>query len=147
MKGLYYTSSMVRLNSHELSSQQITSLYTQLNKILAPKSPNSTGKLLEELLGYEERVMVAKRIACIVLLTEGYSLYKTAQKLHISTATAEKISKRLNAGSYNTILQRLGASKKSYFSVLDTIDSILHLGGVLPHYNGLDRYPGYEKRN
>ncbi len=133
---------MVRLNKNLLSTNQLEELFIQFTHVAHTKSALETGLILQEVLGKEERVMVAKRIAIIVLIAEGRSLYNIANVLKVSPATAEKIKKNLDSGSYDSILKKLGKSKKSYFEILNTIDSILHLGGILPHYNGLERYKG-----
>lgn len=131
---------MVRLNKNLLTEQQFEQLFIQFVRILDPNKSMSADGVLREILGEEERIMIAKRLATIVLLLEGKSLYNIATTLKISPSTAEKIKRHLDDGDYETILSRLGKSKRNYFAILDTIDSILHLGGILPHYNGLDRY-------
>lgn len=115
-------------------------MFDQLYKTIGALDKNKADGFLSELLGNEEKIMLAKRLATIVLLTENFSLYKTALILKISSATAEKINRKLERGDYDEILKILGKSNKSYFEFLNTLDSILHLGGILPHYNGLDRY-------
>jgi len=131
---------MVRLNKNLLTQQQFEQLFIQFARIVGPHKSAEVDGVLREILGEEERVMVAKRLAAIVLLLENKSLYGIANTLKISPSTAQKIKANLEAGNYSTILKRLGKSKKNYFAILDTIDSVLHLGGILPHYNGLDRY-------
>jgi uncharacterized protein YerC len=131
---------MVRLNRNQLSDKQLVALFGQFILILNPKAPAETENILSEVLGYEEKIMISKRLVAIVLLIEGKSLYSVSNTLKISSATALTIKRKLDAGEYTAIIRRLGLSKKNYFAILDTIDSILHLGGILPHYNGLDRY-------
>jgi len=133
---------MVRLNKNHLTKKQLDSLFAQLGKSLGKLPAKETDSFLTELLGPEERVMLAKRLATIILLIEGKSLYSISRDLKISTATAEKIKSHLNDGGYEFIITSISKNQKVYISLLNTIDSILHLGGILPHYNGLDRYKG-----
>ncbi len=133
---------MVRLNKNKLSPQQLEGLFQQFNKTLGRLSDQKTGDFISELLGKEERIMLAKRLAIIILLLENKSLYQIGNILKISPTTAEKIKYKLDAGEFQHIVTFLGKDKKEYFSILETLDSILHLGGILPHYNGLDRYKG-----
>lgn len=84
--------------------------------------------------------MLAKRLAVIILLVEGRSLYSVAKMLKVSPVTAKKIKRGLERGAYDHILKVLGKSKKDYFVILKTLDAVLSLGGILPHYNGLSRY-------
>ena len=131
---------MVRLNKDQLDDGQLEVLFTQFAQLLNSSNTHTTNQIVYEILGHEERIMLAKRIAIIVLLIEGYSLYEIALKLKVSPATAQKIRHNLEQGDYQSVRRRLGKSKKDYFAFLDVLDNILHLGGILPHYNGMDRY-------
>lgn len=131
---------MVRVNRNELQQNDLKRLFTQLDTTLARLDRTATTHFLSEVLGYEERLTVAKRLAAIVLLVEGYSQYKTAQLLKLSPSTTEKIAETIERGGFDHTLKILGKNKQEYFAVLKALDSILHLGGILPHYNGLDRY-------
>lgn len=86
--------------------------------------------------------MLAKRLAAIVLLIEGMSLYKVSDTLKVSSSTAKQIKSKLDQGDFAHIINTLGKDKNKYFVALEAIDNILHLGGILPHRNGLDRYNG-----
>ncbi|MFT5849781.1 MAG: hypothetical protein ACI9H6_000600 [Patiriisocius sp.] len=144
MKGCirYYLKNMVRLNKNQLDVKQLNALFVQLSETFGKASVPDANYLLTELLGNEERIMLAKRLATVVLLLEGTSLYKTSRVLKISPATAQKIQRQINNNSFTYIVKALGKNKKDYFIILRTLDSILHLGGTLPHYNGMDRYKG-----
>jgi len=86
--------------------------------------------------------MIAKRLAIIILLSEEFSQYKIAHILKLSESTVSAISQKLSNDKFGTIEKTLGKNKKNYFAILEAIDEVLHLGGMLPHYNGLDRYKG-----
>ncbi|MFT5036833.1 MAG: hypothetical protein ACI9VM_000398 [Candidatus Azotimanducaceae bacterium] len=131
---------MVRLNKTHLQTKQIEDLLLQLAKVLSPNKPSHARAALSEILGREEQIMVAKRLATIVLLSEKFSSYKISRILKLSESTVSRTALKLKHGDYKTILHVLGKSKKNYFAVLDIIDDILHLGGILPHYNGIDRH-------
>ncbi|MEZ4195024.1 MAG: hypothetical protein R3B53_01330 [Candidatus Paceibacterota bacterium] len=113
--------------------------------MLGKSSASDADNFLSELLGYEERVMIAKRLACLILILEGISPYKASLILKISPSTADKVQKSIEAKNYDGIIKLLAKNTKNYRSILDTIDSILHLNGILPHYNGLDRYKNLPK--
>lgn len=131
---------MVRLNSTQLSKQQTDQLWLQLIEIISPKQPSHTTRVLHEVLGREEQIMIAKRIAAAVLITEGVTPYRIANKLKLSQTTIHSIRKKVEHGGYAHTLSSITRNKKEYVTFLDTLDTILHLGGILPHYNGLDRY-------
>lgn len=131
---------MVNINKNLLPKKDLNKLFLQLEVTIGKQNVPNTKVLINELLGYEERLTLAKRLAALVLLLEGYSQYKTAKLLKLSPTTTEKISTDMAAGRYNGTIKIIGGNKKNYFAILETLDSILHLGGVLPHYNGIDRY-------
>jgi len=131
---------MVRLNRTKLTKGQLDALFTQMSSAIGKLSKNEIGYFLSELLGEEERVMLAKRLAIIILLQEGNTLYSIAQILKVSPTTAEKIKYKLDKGEYSHVVSALHRSKREYLVILDTLDSILHLGGLLPHRCGLERY-------
>lgn len=133
---------MVRLNKCALEPNQINDLLSELAKVLSPKQSARAYAICSEILGKEEQIMVAKRLAAIVLLLEDFSCYKISRTLKLSESTVSQISHKLTEGEYETIVQSLGKSKTDYFAILNAIDSVLHLGGILPHYNGIDRYRG-----
>ena len=131
---------MVHLNRHKLSGTQQKALFSQLNQTLTKLSKEEPFGFLSELLGKEEQIMIAKRLAIVVLLIEEKSLYSISRTVKVSPSTAGNIKRRLDSGHYTQLVAALCRNKKDYFAILDTLDNILHLGGILPHYNGLDRY-------
>ncbi len=138
----WYHYGMVRINRNELSKKDLDALLHQFDTLLGKLDKNKTKIFLSELLGREERVMLAKRLATVVLLAEGCSEYRVSRILKLSPTTTGKIANLIACGSYAGTLSILKKNKKSYVSILETIDSILHLGGFLPHRVGLDRYRG-----
>ena len=125
---------MVRLNKNLLTDTQLDNLFSQFSKLLNHKDQSMVDDMLREILGPEERIMIAKRLAILILLVEGHTYYSVAKNLKISPATAQRIKFGIEKGRYQNVLRSLGKSKRDYFAILDAIDSILHLGGLLPHY-------------
>jgi len=131
---------MVRINRNELSKKDLDALLQQFDTLLGKLDKTATNVFLNEILGREERVMFAKRLATIILLHEGYSEYKVSRVLKLSPTTTGKVASAIERGAYTGTITILRKNKKNYLSILKTIDSILHLGGILPHRTGLDRY-------
>ena len=125
---------MARIAKRKLKEQHRRELYTQLADTVGTLTAAQADSFLSELLGPEEKIMIAKRLAIIVMINERYSLYRIAETLCVSSATAEKIKARHETGAYTHVVTLLQKNKKGYLSILQTIDSILHLGGILPHY-------------
>jgi hypothetical protein len=131
---------MVRVNRHDLPKKDFDKLLLQFDSLIGKLDQKGTGHFLGELLGPEERLTFAKRFATIVLLSNGISEYKTAQVLKLSPTTTGKIGFEIQRGTYTGIIRLLQKNKRNYLDILNTIDSILHLGGILPHRVGMDRY-------
>lgn len=137
---------MTNISKQKLTPKEEQKLFTQLSKLLTVNSPTTTHRLLDELLGYEEKMMIAKRFAIIALLWQKQSIYSIAQKLHVSTSTVKRIQIDYKIGRYKYILGLLGEPNISFVGILNTIDNILHLGGIMPHYGQTHASEAY-KRN
>ena len=127
---------MVRLNKNQLDEEQLLALYAQFDKRFSNLDTLETHILFNELLGQEERVMLAKRFVAIIMLLESKSLYQISETLKISSSTAQTLQTKLQNDEYNGLVKMFRKNKKEYFDILKAIDDILTLGGILPHYNG-----------
>jgi uncharacterized protein YerC len=136
---------MVRLNKNQLTEEQLNGLFIQLSSTLGTlQTPNVTS-FLTELLGYEERIMLAKRLACIILLNERVTPYKIAATLKMSPSTVESIRKKITGDSYTKVIKLITKKKTDYVAILETLEWIMHGGGIMPRRYGLDRYKGIPK--
>ncbi len=131
---------MVHVNHNQLTQENLDGLFQQFDALLGKLDQKAIRIFMGEILGHEERIMIAKRLATIVLLQEGLSAYKTSLVLKLSPSTVGKIADHIKDGSYAGTIALLHKNKRNYLAILNTIDSILHLNGILPHYNGLERY-------
>lgn len=131
---------MVRVNRNKLPKAELERLFKQFGSFLGKLTENNAGLFLQELLGPEERLTLAKRLAIIVMLNEGYSIYRVADTLKISTSTAERINERLDKGVYDHLLEVLAKNKNDYFVLLDVLEAILTVGGIMPSRAGTGRY-------
>ncbi len=136
---------MVHINRNELSKEDLDGLFSQFDTFLSKLDYGATSTLLNELLGREERITLAKRLAVVILLHEGVSEYTSAKVLKLSPTTTGRIAEDMERGTYKKTIALLQKDKRDYVSLLDTIDSILHLGGLLPHRIGLERYRSLNK--
>lgn len=137
---------MVRVNRNQLSDKDTLQLLRQFDVALAKLAPAHITVLLNELLGKEERLTVAKRLVAIILIHQGYSEYKVSQLLKLSHSTTKIIADKLEGGAYDGILRLLGKRNVGFTELLNSVMSILHLGGILPRRVGLDRYRTIEER-
>ena len=71
-----------------------------INLMAAPRNPHLTQMLLNDVLTATERVMIAKRLAAIVMLCRGYSVYKIHMVLKLSPSTVAILERRLENGAF-----------------------------------------------
>lgn len=125
---------MTNVSKRHLSKRALERLFGELNAVAAKLNESATNDFFHDLLGAEERVMLAKRLAIIVMVAESYSTYRIADKLKVSTSTVDRIKITYERGGYNRLLRLVRSSDRTYLDLWVTLDSILHLGGALPHY-------------
>jgi uncharacterized protein YerC len=132
---------MVRLNKDQLSQDQLDNIFLQLNNVLGKMSSKHTELFLSDLLGPEEKVMLAKRLAVVVMIKEGHSFYKISSTLKVSSGMVSKIKIKFSAGHFDKLLNFIEKDKKIYANLLNTIDSILTVGGIMPYYGQRHKLP------
>lgn len=84
--------------------------------------------------------MLAKRLAIVVMLLEGYSMYSISQTLKVSPTTVQKVQSAAANGAFADVLPLLKKDITNYKAIIDTIESILTVGGIMPAY-GQARLP------
>lgn len=132
---------MARVSKRRLPEKELQGLSQQLSGVIGRLNSRQVEHFLKEFLGPEEKEVLAKRLAVVIMLHEGHSRYATAELLRMSQTTVGTIAERYKRGTYNATLTMLRKNKKDYLAFLDTLDSILHLGGILPHYaSGRERW-------
>jgi len=134
---------MAHVSKTPLDSKQEADLFMQLAKLFANKNLDETQKLFADLLGTEEQIMLAKRLAIVAMLSTGQTIYFIANTLHVSSSTVKRIHFLMEDGKYLS-LAKIFKNKKS-FDLLQAIDDILHLGGILPHYGQTHKSEEYKK--
>lgn len=139
-KSAYNQVCMVRLNKNELSTNRLEDLFKQLSKLLSNSSDRDVGAFLEQLLGPEERIMLAKRLAIAVLLKQDYSHQQIADTLHLSQSTITNLEQRIGKGGIKKIHNVLERNESALESLGNLLEEILTVGGIMPKRVGLDRY-------
>jgi uncharacterized protein YerC len=136
---------MVRMNKNTLPDAKVRQLDKQLTRILGEMEQARISGFLEELLGPEERLMLAKRLAVLVMLKEGYSNFRIADTLKLSPTTITNIKTRQGQGSSIEGNRIRTNHTEAYIAILEIVDSLLTVGGIMPRRNGLDRYKKFRE--
>jgi hypothetical protein len=125
---------MVNISKQALGEKELGKLFAQLNQVIGKLDAKQSALFLKDFLGEEEQIMLSKRLAAILMLHHRQSLYTVARTLKISSAAADNFRTKLDEGAYDHMLAAIQKNKSGYIELLDAVDSILHLGGILPHY-------------
>ncbi len=136
---------MVQISKSPLSKSDEIALFIQLTRLFSKKSDTEMQGILSDLLGYEEKLMLAKRFAIVVLLWKKQSIYSIAKIVHVSTSTVARIHQNYHMDAYMNIIEALDKRNPSIMAILKSIDDVLHLGGILPHYGETHRSEMYKR--
>lgn len=119
---------MTNVSKKKLPAKEFEKLYNQLNAIIAGLDKKSSGEFFSDLLGPEEKIMLVKRLAAVVMYMEGNSSYRVWTLLHISPSTAEKIRFDYENGRYYNVQRLVTKKRKDYEEFWETLEVILRLG-------------------
>ncbi len=125
---------MARVSKNELDQKLAKEIWQQLNETIGRLSGSQAGPFLEGLLGENERIMLAKRLAAIVLIHERHSDYAISITLRMSSATAGKLRRNYKDNRYEKVISGIKKNKADYLDFVDDLIDIIHLG--LPRYAG-----------
>jgi len=81
---------------HKKIFQQFSRLNSNLNK-------KKSSVFLSTLLTETEQTMLAKRLACVLMLHEGYSQYVVEKTLGLSSSTVARVSVAVDFGRYDSL--------------------------------------------
>ena len=86
--------------------------------------------LAQELLSQTERVMLAKRLAVVVLLVRGYTFEQIEETLGVTRQTVVRLWRETKDGRYEKIIRyaRKHTRHFKHESFLDAFIRVIHLG-------------------
>lgn len=107
---------------------QLEHLFDQFGKVIGGLDRHTSPTFFTDLLGPEEKIMIAKRLAAIAMFNEGNSSYRVWQLLKISPSTAERIRLNYEVGRYKNITLALTANRRNYEEFWEALEVILSAG-------------------
>lgn len=119
---------MTNVSKKKLPEKEFGKLYSQLNVLVAGLDKQSSSAFFSDLLGPEEKIMLVKRLAAVVMFIEGNSSYRVWQLLQLSPSTAEKIRFDYERGRYDNLKRIITKKKKDYEAFWQTLEVILRAG-------------------
>lgn len=112
-------------------------LFNQLASSVHAGGKKNTGAVLGNLLTDTEQLMLAKRLAVILMLYEGCSSYRIWKALRMSPSTISRMQQQYDEGDYNDIVRLICKSKAERERFWETIETVLR--GGMPSM-GKDRW-------
>lgn len=135
---------MPHVSSKKLNSRLLEKLS---GKLLAVLGQAQNKKLLSvvtnELFTRTEKVMLAKRLAIILMLANNIPQHRVVEILKVSPTTVSKTSLGIDIGKYTAILK---ISKKEKIDLEKLVWNILTIGGIMPPKVGRKYWRKYSKK-
>lgn len=119
---------MTNISKNVLAQKDMDRLFDQLNVITSKLDKRLSRSFFDNLLGPEEKIMLVKRLAAVVMLIERNSSYRVWKSLKISPTTAEYIRKDYENGRYVDIEKIITKDKADYEKFWKTLEVVLRGG-------------------
>src|SRR6186997_315053 len=121
---------MPHISSKKLDEKLLENLFGKLIIVFEQaQSKKYLKEVLRELFTETEKVMFAKRIAIVLMLTSSTPQHKIVDILGVSPTTVAKMSLEIEIGKYKTILK---ISKEERVGLEKIVWAILTAGGIMP---------------
>lgn len=116
---------MAQISKQPLPKETEQRINAQLFSLL--RSGNRASSLFEEILTDTERLMLAKRIATILMLIDEHSYHRIRQTLGVSSSTSKRLHRLLDSGVFLS-LERVAAQKREREQIIENIGVMLRAG-------------------
>jgi uncharacterized protein YerC len=111
---------MPHISKHMPSGQVWDKIYNDLLAHLVLKgSERDRARIARELFTSTERIMLAKRLALVCMLGEGYTFEDIQETLRMSPSTVGKVWKAMQKGKYQSVVSIV--HKRKVFDVLTAL--------------------------
>ena len=112
---------MPHISKKLLEKDKFLGIHKQLYKIIAEFSRTGKAKIVfDELLTKTEKLMLAKRLAIIVMLDQNESIYAMEQTLKVSSSTVARMSLSYENGEYAELLKEI-RKQNSFWTQIEKI--------------------------
>ena len=134
---------MTHVSSRKLEKDFLEKLFSKLVSTLGKaQTRNSLTSVTNELLTPTEKIMFAKRLAIVLLLSSKTPQHKIVDLLKVSPTTVAKASLGIEIGKYKNILK---ISSQEKIDLEKIIWTILTAGGFMPPKVGRKRWSKISK--
>ncbi len=132
---------MPHISKEKTNHQVMDKMKNSLIKIITKSQNNKT--IVQELITKTEYIMLAKRLAIIILLSKKVSFYTISKNLKVSTSTVVRFQKDIILGKYKSITNLVYLKNKKGDKLLDILEKVLQMG--MPAYTGKGRWSWLNK--
>ncbi|OGI89674.1 hypothetical protein A2911_02635 [Candidatus Nomurabacteria bacterium RIFCSPLOWO2_01_FULL_40_15] len=134
---------MPHVSSKKLDPKLLEKLSRKLLAVLEKaQNKQSFSSVVNELFTSTEKIMLAKRLAIILMLSSRVPQHKVVDILKVSPSTVAKTSLQIEIGKYKNILK---ISKKEKMDIEKLVWNILTVGGIMPPKVGRKYWKKYSK--
>lgn len=136
---------MPHVSGRELDSKTFHKIFDKLIKTL--EKAQKGGRLLpvlNELLTDTEKIMLAKRLAIVLMLRGKTPQHRISEALIVSPTTVNKMSRDVEIGRYDAILS---ISKAGSIDLERIVWHLLTAGGIMPPRVGGKYWRKYKRDN
>jgi Trp operon repressor len=135
---------MPHVSSKKLDSRLLEKLFKKLLAVLKQaQNKNYFSLVINELFTKTEKIMLAKRLAIILMLDNNIPQHRITEILNVSPTTVAKTSLGIELGKYTAILK---VSKREKIDIEKIVWNILTLGGIAPPDVGRKYWRKYSKK-
>jgi len=135
---------MTHVSSKKLNPRFLEKLFVKLLAVLGrAENKNTLSLVANELFTSTEKIMLAKRLAIILLLANNIPQHRITETLKVSPTTVAKASLGIEIGKYAAILK---VSKKEKIDLEKLVWNILYVGGIMPPMVGEKYWRKYSKK-
>ena len=119
---------MTNVSKNTLDSKIEKKLRVQFAKFFSDQIPNEIESLFSELFTPTEQIMLIKRLATIIMLSEGESTYSIPKALQLSDSTVRDIKVKYRLGKYDSIIYRYQDKKFNAEAFVRILETLLSAG-------------------
>lgn len=110
---------MPHISKNPVSEKVLRTIDAKFISLLSAHT-SKRNKILGQLLTETERVMLAKRLSIIFLITRGLSTHKISSLLKVSPSTVARFERKVSAGACTDLCEWLN-TKNTGMSILETL--------------------------
>ncbi|MEA1929525.1 MAG: Trp family transcriptional regulator [Patescibacteria group bacterium] len=127
---------MPHISANQVKKKVFLQISDQLiRSVTKTAGENSSRRLIGELFTPTERIMLAKRLAAVVMIQRGYSCYRITKTLKISSSTTSRFYRQVKLGKFDYLAKLLTGSsaknKRERARIDITLEQLLR-GGLSP---------------